>query len=137
MGLIKKIASKLGSTGFFHVFGSTAINKVISFASGIVLVRLISKSEYGVFSYANNLLNFFMIVCGFGAASGILQMCSEKMDEQEKKALYAYASRNSFIINSFLSVMIFLTGMFIPLKIEGAGICLAMMAFIPIFVLAL
>ena len=84
---IKRITSKLGCTGFFHVFGSTAINKIISFASGIVLVRLISKSEYGIFSYANNLLNFFMIACGLGAASGILQMCSEQRDELEKKRI--------------------------------------------------
>ena len=133
VNLIKRIAYKLGNTGFFHVFGSTAINKIISFASGIVLVRLISKSEYGVYSYAYNLLTFFMIACGFGAASGILQMCSEKRDEEEKKQLYAYASRNSFFLNCALSVVILLVAFFIPLKIEGANLCLGMMAFLPIF----
>jgi polysaccharide biosynthesis protein len=130
---IKRITSKLGCTGFFHVFGSTAINKIISFASGIVLVRLISKSEYGIFSYANNLLNFFMIACGLGAASGILQMCSEQRDELEKKRIYAYASRSSFIANCLLSIVILLVSIFIPLKIEGANFCLGMMAFLPIF----
>ena len=130
--LIKKFLAKLGNTGFFHVFGSTAINKVISFASGIVLVRLISKSEYGVFSYANNLLNFFMIACGLGAASGILQMCSEQRDKEEKKQLYAYASKTSFLANCGLSVIIVLTALFVPLKVEGANQCLAMLAFLPI-----
>lgn len=133
VNLIKKIASKLGNTGFFHVFGSTAINKIIGFASGIVLVRLISKSEYGVYSYAYNLLTFFMIACGFGAVSGILQMCSEQRDEEEKKQLYAYASRSSFFLNCALSVVILLVAFFIPLKIEGANFCLGMMAFLPIF----
>ena len=131
--LIKKSIGKLGSTGFFHVFGSTTINKIIGFASGIVLVRLISKSDYGVFSYANNLINFFMIACGFGAASGVLQMCSEQREEHEKKQLYVYASRNSFLINCALSVLILLVALFVPLKIEGANFCLAMMAFLPIF----
>lgn len=130
---MKKALSKLGSTGFFHVFGTTAINKVISFASGIILVRLISKAEYGVFSYANNLLNFFMIACGLGAASGVLQMCSEQRDEEEKRQIYAYASRSSFIANCALSVVILLVALFVPLKIEGANFCLGMMAFLPIF----
>lgn len=131
-GFIKKTTSKLGSTGFFHVFGSTAINKIISFASGIVLVRLVTKSEYGIFSYANNLLNFFMIACGLGAASGMLQMCSEKREESEKKQIYAYASRNSFIVNCLLSLVILAVSLFVPLKIEGANYCLGIMAFMPI-----
>lgn len=131
--LVKKITSKLGSTGFFHVFGSTAINKVISFASGIVLVRIVTKAEYGIFSYANNLLNFFMIAAGLGAASGMLQMCSETRAEAEKKQIYTYASRNSFAVNCLLSLVILFVSMFVPLKIEGANSCLAIMAFMPIF----
>ena len=131
--VIKRIISKLGSTGFFHVFGTTAINKIIGFLSGIILVRLISKSEYGIFSYANNLLNFFMIACGLGAASGVLQMCSERREEETKKQLYAYASSSSFFINCILSVIILAVAFFVPLKIEGANFCLAIMAFLPIF----
>lgn len=129
---VNKVFAKLGSTGFFHVFGTTAINKIISFASGIILVRFISKSEYGIFSYANNLLGFFMIACGLGAASGVLQMCSEQREEQEKKMIYSYASRNSFFANIVLSIIIFLVSIFVPLKIEGANLCLGMMAFLPV-----
>lgn len=131
--LLKNITHKLNSTGFFHVFGSSAINKVISFASSIVIVRLISKSEYGTFSYANNLLNLFMIICGFGAASGILQICSEQRDELEKQLFYAYGCRTSFITNCFLSIIILLIAFFAPLKIAGANACLLIMAFLPIF----
>ncbi len=130
---IKKILSKLGSTGFFHVFGSAAINKVISFASGFILVRLITKSDYGIFSYANNILSFFLIACGLGAVSGMLQMCSEKRDEDEKKQIYAYASRSSFLANCCLSVIILLVAFFVPLKIDGSNVCLCMLAFLPLF----
>lgn len=132
VNLIKKNAYKLVNTGFFHVFGSTALNKIIGFASGVVLVRLISKPEYGVYSYAYNLLTFFMIASGFGAASGILQMCSENREEQEKKQIYIYASRSSFFVNIALSIVIFLVSAIVPLKIEGANFCLGMMAFLPI-----
>lgn len=129
----KKVLAKLRTTGFFHIFGSSSINKIVAFASGIILVRIISKSEYGIFSYANNLLNFFMIGCGFGAASGMLQMCSEQRDDIEKENIYAYASRSSFVINCLLSIVILLVSIFVPLKIERANLCLRMMAFLPIF----
>lgn len=130
---IKNIVGKLGNTGFFHVFGSTVINKIIGFASGIVLVWIISKAEYGVFSYANNLLNFFMLLCGLGAVSGMLQMCSENRDASEKKQIYIYASRISLIVNITLSVLIILTASFVPLKIKGANLYLGLLAFLPIF----
>lgn len=130
---IKKVAIKLKNTGFLHIFGSSTINKIVGFASSIVLVRLISKTEYGIFSYANNLLNFFMIACGLGGASGILQMCSENRDEREKVLLYNYASRSSFLINCGLSIIILLVSLFVPLQIEGANFCLGIMAFLPIF----
>lgn len=130
---VKKAFSKLGSTGFFHVFGTAAINKIISFASGIILVRLISKAEYGIFSYTNNLINFFMIACGLGAASGVLQMCSEQREGQEKKRIYSYASRSSFFVNCCLCGIILLVACYVPLKIEGANACLRMMALLPLF----
>ena len=70
---------------------------------------------------------------GAGAASGVLQMCSEKRDENEKKQIYIYASRNSFVINIALCLIILLVAIFVPLKIEGANFCLALMAFLPMF----
>ena len=45
---IAEYGKKLFSTGFFHIFGSNVINKILSFASGILLVRILTKSEYGI-----------------------------------------------------------------------------------------
>ena len=128
---IKRLSFKLRSTGFFHVFGSSAINKVISFASGIVLVRIISKAEYGVFSYANNILNFFILISGLGAVPGVLQMCSETKDDLKRSKIYAYGCRVSFLSDLGLSVLILLVALLIPLKIEGANLCLMAIAFLP------
>lgn len=55
---IKTLVSKLRASGFFHVFGSTVINKIVVFASGLILVRILSKADYGVYTYANNIYSF-------------------------------------------------------------------------------
>ncbi len=128
---INKIFSKLKSTGFFHIFGSSTINKIVTFASSIVLVRIVSKAEYGVYSYAYNLLSFFILLSGFGLSSGILQICSATTDEIKKKDIYTYACQKSLIINFSLSVIILLTSLFVPFQMQGVNYCLAIMAFEP------
>lgn len=55
---MENLRNKLFKTGFFHIFGSSVINKIVTFASGIILVRILSKEEYGVYTYAENLLSF-------------------------------------------------------------------------------
>ena len=48
-------AKNLLNRGFFHILGSTLTNKLIVFASNILIVRFLTQDEYGVFSYANSI----------------------------------------------------------------------------------
>ncbi|MBQ7172000.1 MAG: oligosaccharide flippase family protein [Clostridia bacterium] len=127
----KILLGKLRDTGFFHVFGSSTINKIIGFASGIILVRIISKSEYGVFSYANNTLSFFLLAGGLGATFGVLQMGSEESDTSRKKAIYNYGCYLSFFSNVIIGFVILAVSLFFQFKIPGVNKCLALMAFLP------
>ena len=72
---------KLRKTGFFHIFGGSVINKAISFLSSIVLVRLLTKGEYGIFTYAWNIYSIILLFNGFGLESSTLQLCSEHGDD--------------------------------------------------------
>ena len=42
--------------GFFHILGSSFINKCIAFITNIILVRILSKNDFGVFTGAFNAL---------------------------------------------------------------------------------
>jgi O-antigen/teichoic acid export membrane protein len=79
----------LFKTGFFHIFGSSVINKVIAFLSSVVLVRILTKPEYGVFTYAWNIYSIVLILNGMGIESGVLQISSEHSGDIE------YANRAS------------------------------------------
>ena len=65
-------------TGFFHIFGSSVINKIIAFMSSIVLVRILTKQEYGVFTYAWNIYSIVLLFNGMGTDSGVLQLARKK-----------------------------------------------------------
>ena len=128
---ILEYGKKLFSTGFFHIFGSNVINKILSFASGILLARILTKSEYGVYSYANTLMGFFLLVSGFGMVSGLLQVGSEQKQEEKRLGLYRFACRFGFAFNLLLAAVILFVALVIPLPIAGSGKILALMCLYP------
>ena len=46
--IIEKI-QKLRKTGFFSIFLSNILSKVVVFLGGIVLVRILSQNDYGIY----------------------------------------------------------------------------------------
>ena len=59
-------AKNLLNRGFFHILGSTLTNKLIVFASNILIVRFLTQDEYGVFSYANSIYSIVLLFTGLG-----------------------------------------------------------------------
>lgn len=133
--LISTSLKKLKAKGFFHIFGSSTINKIIGFASTWVIVRIVSKNEYGVYSYAHNLYSFFLILSGLGIMSAFLQLGSESTDEEEKNRLYRFSVKFGLVVNAFLALIIIAVGLFVPMRFENAGYLLALMAGLPVVVL--
>lgn len=120
------------NTGFFHIMGSNTLNKVISSLSGVILVRVISKPEYGVYTYADNILNFFLLFTGLGMVSGILQICSEYADDSRKSlVVYKYGGKVAIGFNVLMGVVIFSFSFFVTLPMAGANRLLMLSALIP------
>ena len=118
----------LMKTVFFHVFGSSVINKIIAFMSSIVLVRILTKQEYGVFTYSWNIYSIVLLLNGMGIDSGVLQLSSEKSGD----TIFAdrtsnYGTRFGLRFNIILMILLLGIGLFAPLKIKGAGRLLCLM----------
>lgn len=127
LGLIK-----LKTTGFFHVFGSSVINKIMGFLSGVILVRVISKADYGIYTYANNILSFFLLAKGLGMNSSSLQLCSETTQEDRRRMYYQYGCRTGFLFNCLLCAGVLACARFVPLRVEGANRLLLTMCLLPL-----
>ncbi|MBS6798853.1 MAG: oligosaccharide flippase family protein [Firmicutes bacterium] len=131
---IKDAINKLLNTGFFHVFGSNVINKVLGFISSVFIVRLISKADYGVYTTALNHLSFFLLLSGMGMVSAVLQLCSENAKNRNKNLeIYEYGSSIGIKFNLLLGVAILIFTFFSNSNIEGANKILSWLAFIPFF----
>lgn len=132
------IARKLGETGFLDIVGAGILNKIVSFASGVILVRVLSKGDYGAYSYALNIINYFILFNGLGASACIVQLCVERGEADGKAELaYRAASAIGMTWDIALTFAIVAAAVFLPLPVEGANILLFLLAPFPIFSLVM
>lgn len=133
---VKNKMHSLKRTGFFHVFGSSVINKVIAFLSSAILVRVLTKDEYGVFTYAWNIFSFILLLNGFGVNFGILQICSEYSEDNNLNyRILKWAERYGIMIDIIIAIIILFIAFIIPLPIENSNNMLALLCIMPIFIL--
>ncbi|MGL4624112.1 MAG: oligosaccharide flippase family protein [Culicoidibacterales bacterium] len=132
---MKQQLHKLIETGFFHVFGSNVLNKIMQFASGIFIVRILSQAEYGTFTYAQNIIAFFLLLNGFGIMQGLLQFGSKAETVGERDQYLKYALKISFVATLVLMLGIaayYVLGDFIS---EKAKFVFLLMIFSPAMLL--
>lgn len=131
---LKPVLNRLLNTGFFHIFGGSVLNKIIQFLSSILLVRILTKAEYGIFTYAWNIYSIVILASGLGMESAVLQLCSEKYSDKKYTGhIFSYALSVGTGFNLFLSLIMVLVGMTAPLKISGAKSLLYLLALLPVF----
>ncbi len=133
MEKILKRIKILFKTGFFHIFGSSVINKIIAFLSSVVLVRILTKVEYGAFTYAWNIYSIILIFNGMGIESGVLQLASEHSgNEKYANKVSNYGARFGLCFNLILVVVLLGIGLFAPLKIEAGKRILCALCVLPV-----
>lgn len=124
--------NRLLSTGFFHVFGSGVINKVIGFLSSIVLVRILSKPEYGTFTYAWNIFCLVLLFNGMGIESGVLQLSSERGGDTKYLNKYScYGTKFGLKFDMLLTLTLLGIGLFAPLKVENGRSLICALCLLP------
>jgi len=129
---MNEIIKKLIEKGFFHIIGANVLNKIFQFCNGIVLVRLLSKSEFGSYSYAQNVLNIFLLLNGMGVLYALLQFGSE--NPEKRRVLFKFGLKIGLVFNILLSVLIILYGIFIDTPNRESKIALFLMSLMPFFI---
>lgn len=132
----KKVISialeKLKTTGFFHVFGSSVINKILGFLSGIAVVRIINKFDFGIYSFALNKINIVLLLSGIGMAFSVFQISSEHAEDDDfQEALYGYATRTGYLFNILLTLIIIIYALFSDFQYQAIITYLLFMCLYP------
>lgn len=109
--VVRDNIKKLNRGSFFHIFGSNVWSLGLSFLTSVIVVRQLDKTLYGSYTVANNLYNYFALFMGLGLTNSVMQFCSEKRSEPEKKAIYRFSLVLGTGFSTFLSVAIVATAL--------------------------
>lgn len=120
--------------GLVHMLGANVLNKVLSFLSSIFLVRILSKIDYGTYSYVQNIITFFILSNGLGVVSGFLQFGSLYRNSEKKYSYFKLAYTIGLIFNLLLSLIIIGSSFFIT-NDSYIRLLLCMMSLVPFFTL--
>ena len=100
--LIEYIYINLFSKGAFHIVIGSFFTKFVAFFGSIFLVRILTKADYGILSYYENLISYFLILAGGGLASGLQRYIILADTFEEKKTCYNNALHIGTIWNIVL-----------------------------------
>lgn len=137
MEIVEKAKTKLKSIwelGGFHVVGGNFLNKFVTFFGSVLIVRLLTKNEYGELSYIENLYSFLYLLAGFGISNAILRFVILEKDIEGKKAVFNYMVKIAIVINIFIILLGFVANHYYPHAetfTYAAGLLYIMMLMLP------
>ncbi|MCS7459889.1 oligosaccharide flippase family protein [Paenibacillus doosanensis] len=120
-------------TGFLHIFSSQILNVVLQFATSVVLIRILSKDDFGSWQYALNILSFFLLLQGLGVVSGILQYSSSANNEEERQAFFKYGLKIGLFFNFIVCLSILIYTIWFDLPVKGSTQILRYLCLVPLF----
>ncbi len=112
---IKQKTARMYETGALHITAGTFLTKFVAFFGSIVVVRLLSKEDYGVMSYVENIYSYALVFAALGMSNAILRYLVIAESAEEKKACYRYIIRRSIVINIGIAAVLAAAGLLMPI----------------------
>jgi len=130
INIVKKTIKK----GLLHIFSANILNKFIGFFTSIILVRILSKSTFGLWSYSLTIIKFFMIFAGFGAANATLQFCSTESTKEGKSSYLFYGLKFGILTSFLLACFIVLSTWIVDYSINDSESVIRSLCLLPLLV---
>ena len=131
ISIVKAKLKTLWSKGAFHIFIGSFLTKFVAFFGSIFLVRVLSKTSYGILGYVENIYSYVHILAGMGLGNAILRYVVLGETKEEKYGYYKYAITRGTIYNLIIIITVAILGMFYPhpKEFEGARFLLIIILF--------
>ena len=121
-------------SGFLLIIISSSMVKIVSFISAVFLPRLMSKSDYGLLTYVDNIRNYIIMINGMGIANATVRYCTLEQDEKKKRGIFYATMLVGITIDVVLCILTAVIFANVPFQFEGASGLLLALAFLPVFV---
>ena len=85
---IRKTIKNLHKSGFFAIYFSTILTKVVVLLGGIFIVRFLSIEDYAIYTLINNAFSMLTILGDFGVSAALLLFLIENNGNEKKYNSY-------------------------------------------------
>lgn len=130
--MINKVSVRLHS-GIIQLMGANVVNKVITMMSNMVITRLLSQYEFGIWSYVLNIYSYLELLSGLGLLSGAFQFGAEYHGKEDEFHFYRYCLKYGVIIDSVIVGIFLITSLFTQFSIAGTASYIR--AYIPLIII--
>lgn len=107
--------------GLVHILAGSFMTKLVSMFGSIFLVRILTKVEYGVLGYLENIYGYVLVLAGMGMANVVLRYVVLGNSPEKKYGYFRYSMRTAWLWNLILVVGAGLLFWFYPHKEEYSG----------------
>ncbi len=116
------------SQGIIQMFSANVLNNVIGMIGNMIITRMLSKMEYGIWSYVLNIYSYLVLLNGFGLLSGAFQFGAENRGKKEEFQYFKFCLKAGMIIDTVLIALFVISTFIISFSISEATIYLRVVA---------
>lgn len=102
-----------------------ASNKAIVLLTGILLIRILGKSEYGIYSYIFSIISVLVIPAEYGIANLLVRETARGIschDHSIIKGVWRWSLKSSFIFSCFVLLLSFIGVLFVKNRFDQVEI---------------
>ncbi len=114
MSALRNKAARLYGSGALHITLGTFLTKFVAFFGSIVVVRLLTKSEYGIMGYVDSIVGYASLFAGFGLFYALLRYVVIAEDLKKKYAYFAYVLKKSALRNIIIYAVVIAANFWVP-----------------------
>ncbi|MBR3031870.1 MAG: oligosaccharide flippase family protein [Clostridiales bacterium] len=116
MNVVKEKTRKMRETGALHVVIGTFSTKFVAFFGSIVIVRCLSKADFGMLSYVENIYSYAFVFAGLGLMNGLLRYLVLAEEPGEKKSIFKFIVSRSMIVDIIIGVLLCIGMQIFPIQ---------------------
>lgn len=107
-------------SGMLQMFSANVLNKLVSMISSMVITRILSLHDYGIWGYILNMYGYLQLVTGLGLIAGAFQFGAENKGKEKEFSFFKYCLYTGLKINTVLVIVFSIGISFVQLSFPEA-----------------
>lgn len=118
---VRSGAASLKGKGVLGILSGTFLTRAAAFLGSIVLVRVMSKSDYGTLSSLENIYTYTYLLAGMGLNNAVFRWLVIKEQDGERKGVFEYVLSRGTVFNIALVCVVSLGWFVLPLDFSSSA----------------